>query len=235
MSLDLSFLSPSSLLWLGVTLLVYLTAIALFKRLGRNPLFHPLIFCLLLLWAILELCELPIREYQAQVNLLHWLLGPATVALAIPLFGQLQAIKKAGSQILLPIIIGGVLAPLIAIGWVYAEPLALSIKLSLLTKSITTPLAMDTANYIGGVPELAAVIVIFTGIAGAVMCGGLFKLFSIENEQAKGIALGTVAHAIGTAQAFQISQKTGAFATLALCINGVLTAIILPLLFLWLG
>ncbi|MFT6896005.1 MAG: putative murein hydrolase (TIGR00659 family) [Paraglaciecola sp.] len=235
MPLDLSFVSPSALLWLGVTLVVYLTAIAVFKRLGRNPLLHPLIFCLLLLWAILEYCHVPIREYQAQVNLLHWLLGPATVALAIPLFGQLQAIKKAGSQILVPIIIGGVLAPLIAIGWVYAEPLALNIKLSLLTKSITTPLAMDTANYIGGVPELAAVIVIFTGIVGAVVCGGLFKLCAIENEQAKGIALGTVAHAIGTAQAFHISQKTGAFATLALCINGVLTAIILPLLFLWLG
>ncbi|MFQ3235126.1 MAG: putative effector of murein hydrolase [Paraglaciecola sp.] len=235
MPLSLSSVSPSSLLWLGGTILVYLTAIAAFKRLGRNPLLHPLIFCLIVLWAVLEYHQVPIKEYQVHVNLLHWLLGPATVALAIPLFGQLQVIKKAGRQILLPIITGAVLAPLIAIGWVYAEPLASSIKLSLLTKSITTPLAMDTANYIGGVPELAAVIVIFTGIVGAVVCGGLFKLCAIENEQAKGIALGTVAHAIGTAQAFQISQKTGAFATLALCINGVLTAIFLPLLFLWLG
>jgi len=107
MPLNLSFVSPSSLLWLGVTILVYLTAITVFKRLGRNPLLHPLIFCLLLLWAILEYCQLPIKEYQAQVILLHWLLGPATVALAIPLFGQLQVIKKAGSQMLLPIIIGG--------------------------------------------------------------------------------------------------------------------------------
>lgn len=222
-----------SLLWLVITLAVYSFSIILFKQLGRRPVFHPLIFCLLILWGLLHWCQLSIGIYQQHVQLLHWLLGPATVALAVPLFNQLPVIKQTGRKILLPILVGGLLAPLIALGWLYAEPVGIHLKLSLLTKSITTPLAMETAQFMGGAPELAAVVVIFTGIVGAVTCGWIFKLCSIKNDQAKGIALGTVAHAIGTAQAFQISPRSGAFATLALCINGVLTAIILPLCFYW--
>jgi putative effector of murein hydrolase len=93
----------------------------------------------------------------------------------------------------------------------------------------------DTAKFMGGYPELAAVIVILTGIVGAVSCRWIFRLLSIKSQEAQGIALGTVAHAVGTALAFQISEKSGAFATLALCVNGVLTAILLPLLFLFLA
>ena len=221
----------SAVFWCAITLAVYLASLFIFRRLGSRPIFHPMVFCIAILAVILFYTGVSVEDYQAKTGLLTWLLGPATVALAIPLYSQLSSVKQNGVGVLLPIIIGALLAPILALLVVYFLPMEAGIKLSLLTKSITTPLAIETSQHIGGIPGLAVVIVIFTGIVGAVFASSIYRLLRITSPQAQGLALGTVAHAIGTAQGFQMSQKVGAFATLGLCINGVLTAIVLPVIF----
>lgn len=221
--------------WLLITVLVYAVSLQVFRLLGRRSVFHPLLLCMAMLGLILFLTGQALAQYQQQVALLQWLLGPATVALAVPLFKQIASINNRARALLLPILLGGIAAPVSAVIWLYWTNVDKGIQITLLSKSITTPLAMDTARLMGGYPELAAVIVILTGIVGAVSGPWIFRLLSIKSQEAQGLAMGTVAHAVGTAQAMQMSEKAGAFATLALCINGVLTAIILPLLFLWLG
>lgn len=221
----------SVVIWVSITLVVYVGSLLIYRLLGSRPLFHPIIFCIAILAALLFYAEVDVKEYQRYTGLLSWLLGPATVALAIPVYAQLSSIKKNGLGIMLPIVVGGTLAPLLALLGLYFLPIEASIKLSFLTKSITTPLAIETSQHIGGIPELAVVIVIFTGIVAAIFAASIYRLLGIKSAQAQGIALGTVGHAIGTAQGFQMSQTVGAFASLGLCINGVLTAIILPIIF----
>jgi putative effector of murein hydrolase len=221
--------------WLLITLLVYVLALKIFDVLGRRSFFHPLLLCMGILGLILLISQQGLAEYQQQVSLLQWFLGPATVALAVPLFKQLTGLRRKASGVLLPILVGGIVAPLSAFICLYWTDMDRALQITMLSKSITTPLAMDTARLIGGYPELAAVIVILTGIVAAVVSPLVFRLLSIKSQQAQGLALGTVAHAIGAAQGLQTSEKSAAFATLALCVNGVLSAIILPLLFLWLG
>jgi putative effector of murein hydrolase len=221
-------------IWLLITLIVYVLALQVFRLLGRRSVFHPLLLCMLMLGLRLFFAQQELSEYQQHVSLLQWLLGPATVALAVPLFQHMVTIKRRARDLLLPILLGGIAAPVSAVIFLSWGNVDKEIQITMLSKSSTTPLAMDPARWMGGYPELAAVIVFLTGIVGAVSCPWIFRLLAIKSREAQGIALGTVAHAIGTAQAFQMSEKSGAFATLALCVNGVLTAIILPLLFLWL-
>jgi putative effector of murein hydrolase len=218
---------------LGVTLVAYLVALKLFKALNSSVLFHPILIGALLVTMACLLTGITLPEYQDYVAPLNWLLGPVTVALAVPLYQQLSVIYRAGAKALLVIMLGGCIAPLSALAWFVWFDFSEPVQRSILSKSITTPLAMDTAELIGGIPALAAAIVVMTGIIGVVFSHLAFKLSHCDYPQAQGLALGTISHAIGTAHAQQLSNKTAAFSTLALCINGVLTAIILPTI-LWL-
>lgn len=172
-----------------------------------------------------------VTRYQNATALLSFLLGPATVALAIPLYKQLRLLMRMSWRVLLPIIVAGIIAP--ALSWLslYGFDAPLNLQMTVMVKSITTPLAMDTAESIGGIAALAAVVVISTGIVGAICGPTLFKIIRVNNHAAQGTALGAIAHAIGTAKAISISEQAAAFATLALCVNGIVTSILLPLLF----
>jgi putative effector of murein hydrolase len=147
------------------------------------------------------------------------------------LYKQIRLIYDSGFKGMLVIVIGGCIAPLIAFGWLCLFDFSEPVRLSVLTKSITTPLAMDTTNLIGGLPELAAAVVVITGILGVIFSQFIFKVTRCYDPRAQGLALGTVSHAIGTARAHQIDAKAGAFSSMALCVNGILTAIILPIVF----
>ena len=223
------------ILWLLITLLVYVLAVWIFKRCSYSVLFHPIVIGALLIAGIVTVSATPLLDYQLFVNPINWMLGPVTVALAIPLYQQIRLIYSAGTKGLLVIILGGFVAPLLAVGWLslldFSEPL----KLSVLTKSITTPLAVETTHIIGGLPEVAAGVVVFTGILGVVLSQFIFRLTRCDDSRAQGLALGTVSHAIGTARAYQLDAKSGAFATMALCVNGILTAVVIPLAFLMFG
>lgn len=222
-----------SLLAIGLTLCAYLVALKVFSLANSFVLFHPILVGALLVALVGMISQVPYVQYQTSVQPLNWLLGPVTVALAVPLYQQLAVIYRTGSKGILVIAIGGCIAPISALTWFVLFDFSEPVQKSILTKSITTPLAMDTAELLGGIPVLAAAIVVITGIVGVVFSQFIFKLSGCNKPQAQGLALGTIAHAIGTARAQQISKQTAAFSTMALCINGVLTAIILPFI-MWL-
>ena len=207
-------------LWILLTVIAYLLALNIGRRTKGNPLANPVLVTAVLVGVMLMVS-----------GLVHWLLGPATVALAIPMYAQWEKIRELGWRLVASVFIAGVIAPLTAwfTVWYFDAPTAL--QMTMLAKSITTPLAMEATAHIGGIPALAAVFVIATGIVGAVIAPVMYKLLNVTLPQAQGMALGAVCHAVGTAKALQMSERTGALATLGLCLNGIMTAIILPLLF----
>jgi putative effector of murein hydrolase len=231
----IQLVSLDQILWVTITLFVYVLAVWIFRSFAHNMLFHPIVVGAILIGGISVVSHTSLLDYQLYVSPITWMLGPITVALAIPLYQQIKLIYAAGRKGLLVIIIGGSVAPLIAIAWLGLFDFSGPVKLSVLTKSITTPLALDTASIIGGLPELAAAVVVITGLLGVMFSQLIFKLTHCDDPRAQGLALGIVAHAIGTARAHQLNAKAGAFATMALCVNGILTAIVLPMVFVLFG
>jgi putative effector of murein hydrolase len=221
---------------MGNDYVIHLPIVSLiFKCCGQNMLFHPIVVGAILIGAIAAVSQTDLLDYQLYTSPINWMLGPVTVALAIPLYQQIKLIHAAGSKGMLVIVVGGCVAPLIAICWLGLFDFSGPIELSVLTKSITTPLAMDTAKIIGGLPELAAAVVVITGILGVMFSQIVFKLTRCKDSRAQGLALGTISHAIGTARAHQLGAKSGAFSTMALCVNGIFTAIFLPIIFVLFG
>lgn len=213
------------------TLVVYLLCRALYMSFNQTPLLHPLSTSTFIIGLGLYYFHFDVVEYKRGITLYELLLGPATVALAVPLYNQIRVLKQLGFKVLLPIVIGGTVAPSLAWFSVYLLDTPMQLQMTMLVKSITTPLAMGTADLIGGSSELAAIIVILTGIVGATFAPWLILLTKADSEYAQGLALGSVAHVIGTSKALSISETCGAFATLGLCLNGIITALLLPLLF----
>ena len=218
-----------------VTVIIYIGALHLYKITKPlwfiHPALHPLIVSTLLIILLQSWTHTSVSEYQNYTSLLFALLGPATVALAVPLYKQLNILMKMNWRVLVPISVAGILSPALSWTCLYLLNTPLNLQMTMLVKSITTPLAMDTAGAIGGIPSLAAVFVISTGIVGAICGPALFALIGVHNQAAQGTALGAVSHAVGTARAISISQQCTAFATLALCVNGIATSLILPMLF----
>jgi len=160
----------------------------------------------------------------------HFLLGPATVALAVPLYANFDRLKKNLVPIAGGLVAGSLAAVLSALGIGWALGASRESLLSLAPKSVTTPIAMGIAEKLGGLPSLTAVLVVATGILGAVLARSTLNLLRIEDHAVRGFAVGVAAHGIGTARAFQVSETMGAFAGLAMGLNGLLTAFLFPLL-----
>ncbi|GEA12246.1 LrgB family protein [Alteromonas sp. KUL49] len=219
------------IVWLVVTVCCYGIALACAKKLRLNPLCHPIVVTVALVSLLLVVSDTQVTQFQSYTYLLHWLLGPATVALAVPIHNQWDRVKKLGVNGWISIAFGGVFAPVLACFTLYIFDAPMTLQLTMMLKSVSTPFAMSTADAIGGVGELAAVFVIVTGIVGAIMSDSLFRLLKISNANAQGLALGTVAHAIGTAKAIQKGEQVAAMAVLAMCITGIVTVLILPPLF----
>jgi predicted murein hydrolase (TIGR00659 family) len=229
------YLSASPLLGLTMTLLAYQGAFWLYQRSGGNPLVNPVLIAVSLLVLFLWLTETRYETYFAGAQFVHFLLGPATVALAIPLYTQIRRVRA----MLLPVVVGLLAGSLTAvlsavlIGRLFGA--SLSTQLSLAPKSVTTPIAMGIAERIGGIPSLTAVLVIVTGIIGAVAARYVFDALKLCDPAIRGFAIGVASHGIGTARAFQVNEQSGAFAALAMGLNGALTALLVPLLAGWLG
>lgn len=221
----------SGVAWLTITLLFYWIGLTINRKYYRYPISHPLIITALSVGVLVYLSNTAMTDYQQSAGLLHWLLGPVTVALALPIYRQWQRLRHYGLPLLLSIVAGGIVAPILAWAalWVFNSPI--SIQLTMLAKSITTPLAMEASAQIGGIPALAAVFVITTGVVGAIAATSVFRIFKVTDTQSQGVALGTVAHAVGTAKSLHMGDEVAAMATLGLCVNGIFTAIILPLIF----
>lgn len=230
------FLARSPLLWLTLTVLAYLAAVWLYRRARMNPLLNPVMVAVTLIIGVLLLTDTPYPTYFDGAKFVHFLIGPATVALAIPLYTQLERLKRMWLPLSVALVVGSLTAITSAVGIAWALGGTRETLLALAPKSATMPIAMAVAEQIGGLPSLAAVAVALTGVAGAVMARSLLNLFRIEDPAVRGFAVGVSAHGIGTARAIQVNETAGAFSALAMGLNGVLTALLLPLLLkLWQG
>lgn len=221
-------LSLNAFLWLLLTVSCYGLSLQIF-RVGRShPLLHPLVFTVGLVAIGLELTNVGAEEFTHHTLALQWLLGPATVALAIPLYNQWQKISHLGTPLIVSIACGGILASILAWLCMYFTHAPIAIQMTMLAKSITSPLAMETSHAIGGIAPLAAAFVIVTGMVGAITANLVFTCFKVTLPEAQGVALGTVCHAVGTAKAIHMGEIQGALATVGLGVNGMFTALVLP-------
>lgn len=224
------YLSTSPLLWLTATLLAYQLGLWCFKRLGYSPLAHPVVIAIFILVMLLKCSATDYQTYFRGAQFIHFLLGPATVALAIPLYREVAMIRKTFWPIAFTLLFGSLtaIASAVGIAWLLGGERVL--LLTLAPKSVTTPIAMGIAEQIGGLPSLTAVAVVLTGITGVVLGDLVLNLARVRDEAARGMAFGIASHGIGTAHAMQQSRITGAFSALAMALNGLLTALLLPLL-----
>ncbi|MGB8855527.1 MAG: LrgB family protein [Burkholderiales bacterium] len=229
------YLSATPLLGLTFTLLAYQAAYWLYKRSDFNPLLNPVALSVAVLVMLLLVSGTKYETYFEGAKFVHFLLGPATVALAIPLYSQFEKLKQMLLPLLGALLAGAATAIIsgVGIGWLLGA--SQETLLSLAPKSVTTPIAMGIAEKLGGIPSLTAVLVIFTGVSGAIMAKSILDMLRIENHAVRGFSVGVAAHGIGTARAFQVSEQAGAFAGLAMGLNGLTTALITPLLLKFLG
>jgi predicted murein hydrolase (TIGR00659 family) len=230
------YLSASPLLWLTATMLAYQGAYWIYRKAGMNPLANPVAIAVAALVALLWSTGTPYSTYFEGAQFVHFLLGTATVALAVPLHANLDTLRKNLLPLGGALLAGSVTAALTAVGIGWALGASRETLLSLAPKSATAPIAMGVAEKLGGLPSLTGVLVVTTGILGAVLARGTLNLLRIHDHAVRGFAVGVAAHGIGTARAFQVSETMGAFAGLAMGLNGLLTAFLFPVLLeLWGG
>jgi predicted murein hydrolase (TIGR00659 family) len=223
------YLSASPLLWLFATLAAYVLADRFAKMVDRHPLANPVMVATIPLALLLWSTKTPYTTYFEGAQFVHFMLGPATVALAVPLAAEFKRVRRLAVPILVALLAGSLTAIFSAVGiaWLLGAPH--DVLASLAPKSVTTPIAMGIASLIGGLPSLTATIVVVTGILTGVIALPLTRLLRVHDHAAHGFASGLAGHGIGTARAFHDSPIAGTFAGLALALNGLLTAILAPL------
>lgn len=229
------YLSASPLLWLTATMAVFAASIWLGDRIGRPAWANPVALSVAVLAAILVATGTPYPVYFEGAQFIHFLLGPTTVALAVPLWRHRATVARAALPLAAALIAGCLVATLSAllIGRLFGLPE--NMLATLAPKSATAPIAMGISEHLGGIPSLTAVLVVLTGLTGALAGPALIRRLGITDETALGAALGTASHGIGTARAFQASELSGTMAGIALGLNGLLTAILVPLVWAWLS
>ncbi len=224
------WLRHSPLTGIFLTLLAYRVALIVSRRYHGHPLTNTVLVGASLLIVILLSLGLSFDDYFRGASFIQFLLGPVTVALAIPLYNNLARLKRSAFAILCSIVVGSIAGVASAVLIAVAFDMPPQIVLSLAPRSATTPIAIGVAEAIGGIPTLAAAFVIVTGIIGAVLARPLLTLLRMNDDVVLGVATGIAAHGIGTARVFQISETAGAFAGLAMGLTGFVTAVVAPLL-----
>lgn len=213
---------------IGITLGAYQLVLAAFEK-TRWIFLQPVLASMLLVIGVLLSCGLTYTEYRESTHILSILLGPATVALAVPLYLNLRRIRQLFWPTFTTLVVGGVFATglVVLLGWWFGAEH--KVLMTLAPKSVTSPIAMLVADQLGGVAALAAVFVLITGVIGAITGPALLRVLGVHSPEARGMALGMTAHAVGTSVALQEGEECGAFAALAMSLMGVGTAVFLPL------
>jgi predicted murein hydrolase (TIGR00659 family) len=225
------YLSATPLFGLTATIVTYVLAQTVYLRLNQAPWANPVLWTVLVLAALLTVSGTPYPTYFAGAQFIHFLLGPAVVALAWPLWQRRLEVRRRAGAILLAALIGGTVAALSVVGIGYMLGLPIEVIMSLAPKSVTAPVAMGIAEKIGGIPALAAVFAVLTGLIGAVSGKYLFEALGIRSFATRGFALGTAAHGIGAARALQVNADAGAYAGLALGLQVLLASFLMPLIY----
>lgn len=218
----------SPLMGLSLTLAVYGLAYRLWAACKMSPLCHPVFVSVAVLVAGLKIAGIPYSAYFNGAQVIHLLLGPATVALAIPLYRQLGALRRSVGTLGVALAVGcitGIVSASKISQWLGASA---RISLSFAPKSVTTPIAMGISEKIGGLPSMTAGLVVVTGLLGAAFGPWLLDVLGIRDKRARGLAIGVAAHGIGTSRALLSSEEEGAFAGMGMALNGLATAIVIP-------
>jgi predicted murein hydrolase (TIGR00659 family) len=225
-----AYLQTQPLLGLTATVCVWEVSVWLDARAGRRPITNPTVLSIAILAVALLVTRTPYAAYFAGAQYIHFLLGPATVALAIPMYANLPAIKRHFVAIIVSLTAGSIVAASSAMLIARALGAPAQVVISLGPKSVTTPIAMGIAQNLGGQPPLTAVFVMITGIFGTVVCTAVLRLVRVQDWRARGLAAGTAAHGLATSQMLRLNETAGAFGGLAIGLNGVVTSLALPLL-----
>jgi putative effector of murein hydrolase len=229
------YLSSTSLFGLTATIVVYVLAQTFYARMGQAPWANPVLWTVVVIASVLLVTGVPYPTYFSGAQFIHFLLGPAVVALGWPLWLRRDALKQRYASILIAGLAGGTVCAgtSVLVGW--ALDLPQDVLMSLAAKSVTAPVAMGIAEKIGGIPALAAVFAVLTGMVGALSGKYVFDLCGIATTprgwQVRGFALGTTSHGLGAARAMQVHPEAGAYAGLALGLQVVLAALLIPLVF----
>ena len=224
-----SYLSQSPLLWLTATLIAYYLGDSIFRATRRQSWANPVLIAVILLAVVLWGTGTSYQTYFEGAQFVHFMLGPATVALGMPLYDNLRRVRKAALPLIAALVAGSVTAVVSVLAIGKAFGLSEVMLASLAPKSTTAPVAIGIAEGLGGEPTITAVLVLLTGIFGAIIATPLLNALGIRDWRARGFSLGVAAHGIGTARAFQVNETAGAFAGIGMGLNAVLTAIIAPL------
>ena len=195
----------------------------------KNPICNPIVIAVILIVAFLLITGLPNESYQAGASIFGWLLTPATVCLALPLYRQVKILKKNLAAILTGVIAGAVSSLVCVLAMCVLFGLDREMTVSLLPKSITTAMGIVLSGLSGGIEPLTAAAIVITGILGSLLSTPLFRLFRLQDPISQGVALGTASHVIGTSRANELGELQGAVSSLSLAVSGIVTAVLFPL------
>lgn len=224
------YLSASPLLWLTTTLVAYQAAYWVYKRANFHPLLNPVPIAVAVLVLVLTVTGTPYQTYFDGAQFVHFLLGPATVALAVPLYPQLGKLRRFTIPVIGGLLVGGAVAAGSAagIGWLLGA--SRETILSMVPKSVTAPIAMGISEKIGGLPSLTAVMCMVTGVVGVLSAKYILNFLKVTDHGVRGFAVGVASHGMGIARAFQVSEEAGAFAGVAMALTALVSSILFPLL-----
>jgi predicted murein hydrolase (TIGR00659 family) len=225
-----AYLQTQPLLGLTATVATWEIACLIDARAGHKAITNPTVLSITILALALLITHTPYTAYFTGAQYVHFLLGPATVALAIPMYANLDAIKRHFFAIIVSLSAGSVVAASSAMLIARAFGASHQVVISLGPKSVTTPIAMGIAQNLGGQPSLTAVFVMLTGIFGTIVCTGILRLCRVSDWRAQGLAAGTAAHGLATARMLRLNETAGAFGGLAIGLNGIITSLAVPLL-----
>ena len=223
-----SYLTEGPLLWLTLTLAAYFVGDAISRWSGRWALANPVLISVIIIGTTLGVTATDYRHYFEGAQFVHFMLGPATVCLALPLHANLARVRQAALPMIASLVAGSLTAVVVALAVGKALGLGPQVLAALAPKSATAPVAIGIAERIGGAPTLTAVLVLATGSLGAVIATPLLNALKIRDWRARGFATGVASHGIGTARALQVNDTAGAFAGIGMGLNAVLTALIAP-------
>lgn len=224
------YLNASPLFHLTLTLCAFQAANWLFERAGRTALLNPVLVAVLLIVGVLTVTDTDYATYFDGAQFVHFLLGPATVALAIPLYRQWHYVRSSALAIVVSLGCGSLAAAGSAVATVWLAGGTAELMATIAPKSVTAPVAMAISQQLGGLPSLTAVLVIVSGIFGAMFGPWIMTLCGVTDWRARGLAMGTSSHGIGTARALSVNETAGAFSGLAMGLNALATALLLPVI-----
>jgi predicted murein hydrolase (TIGR00659 family) len=228
------YLASSPLFWLTATLVVWVLADGLAAASKRHPLVNPVLISIVFIGALLAASGVSYKTYFDGAQFVHFLLGPATVALGVPLYRHRQLVARDLLPMAAALGVGALVAITSALLIARAMGVPREVLVSLAPKSVTAGVAMAVTEALGGIPSLTAALVILTGITGAIVVTPLMNLLRMRDYAARGFAAGLAAHGIGTARAFTVDPIAGTFAGIAMGLNAVFTPLVVPLVLTWL-